>query len=429
MTPISHMLSLSSKISLPRSKRQLRAVAGTALLLLFALCSYAQNASSIIPDTLSKRDTASQTDLIDIGKSLFHIRPKPQKVDDSENFHFSLLPFGSAAPGGPGRVFMTSTTATAYFGPRKTTNQSSAVFTPYWNFGKRFGIPLRNNIWLANNAYIIQGDIRFMRYPQYTWGLGSSRSEDDRTLVNYNYVRLYESLLKKIQPFLFAGIGYALDYRSGIKSDDSNVDLGQFTEYSYGVNGSSVSSGITFNLLYDTRKNAINPIPGSYANLVYRINPTFLGSNRSWSSVYLDLRKYLLLNPARPAQQNTLAFWSYFWTVVNEKTPYLDLPSLGWDPYNRSGRGIDQNRYRGKSLFYLESEYRRDITENGLLGFVVFTNVNTVSGSGTLFTSWHPAAGAGLRIKMNKKSGTNIALDYGASKGFNFLYLTLGEAF
>ncbi len=166
-----------------------------------------------------------------------------------------------------------------------------------------------------------------------------------------------------------------------------------------------------------------------YGNLVYRINPGFLGSNNTWSSLYLDARKYIAMNPAKPNQQNTLAFWSYFWTVFNNKAPYLDLPSTGWDPYNRSARGIDQNRYRGKTLLYLESEYRRDITNNGLLGFVVFANANTVSGSGDLLTAWRLATGTGLRIKFNKGSNTNIGIDYGISKGYNSIMFNLGEAF
>jgi hypothetical protein len=154
-----------------------------------------------------------------------------------------------------------------------------------------------------------------------------------------------------------------------------------------------------------------------------------MGSNDSWHSLYLDVRKYVSLNHAKPIQQNKLAFWSYLWTVMGSPTPYLDLPSIGWDPYNRSGRGIEQNRYRGKTLFYLESEYRRDLTADGLLGFVVFANVNTVSGSKTIFTSWHPAAGTGLRIKFNKGSNTNIAIDFGFSKGYHSVTFNLGEAF
>jgi hypothetical protein len=143
----------------------------------------------------------------------------------------------------------------------------------------------------------------------------------------------------------------------------------------------------------------------------------------------LDVRKYVPLNPSNKNQQNTLAFWSYLWTVFDSNAPYLDLPSVGWDPYNRSGEGLDQSRYRGKTLFYLQSEYRRDITGDGLLGFVVFANATSVSGSGTLFKSWHPAAGTGLRIKFNKGSNTNIGIDYGFSKGYNAFILNLGETF
>ncbi|MCC8411248.1 BamA/TamA family outer membrane protein [Mucilaginibacter sp. UR6-1] len=391
----------------------------------------AQNAPTIIPQNATKKDTARQTDLIDVAKGLFSIKKK-NTVDTSsreKKVFFSFLPFGTTVPGGSGRALITSTTAGMYLGPRSNTSLSTAVFAPYWNLKSRFGLPLRTSIWLPGNKWTIQGDTRFLVYPQYTWGLGSRNEEDNKTLVDYKYIRFYQSALKRIKPYLFAGLGYNLDYRINVKSDNPDVSLKDFTGYSYGTDRNSFSSGLSLNLLYDTRNNTVNPLPGSYANIIYRVNPTFLGSNNNWQSLYLDVRKYVSLNPARPNQQNTLAFWSYFWTTLSEGTPYLDLPSTGWDPNNRSARGIDQNRYRGKSLLYFESEYRRDITNNGLLGFVLFANVNTVSGSGSLLRSWHPAAGTGLRIKFNKATGTNIGIDYGFSKGYSAILLNLGEAF
>ncbi|MDN3582117.1 BamA/TamA family outer membrane protein [Mucilaginibacter flavus] len=386
-------------------------------------------AQSVIPQKDAKVDTVGKTDLIDIAKGIFHVKPGAPPPDNKKRIYFSVLPVSGAAPGGTGRALVTSTTAGVYLGPKNTTNLSSVSFAPYWNFHSRFGLPLRSSIWLPDNTWNIQGDIRFLVYPQYTWGLGSSHNSSEKTLVDYRYIRFYQSALKRITPYFFAGVGYNLDYHSNIKSDDPNVDLKQYTGYQYGTAGSSLSSGISLNAVYDTRNNSINPLPGAYANFVYRVNPGFLGSNDSWHSVYIDMRKYIPLNPANKSQQNTLAIWTYYWTVLNSKAPYLDLPSVGWDPYNRSGRGMDQNRYRGRSLFYLEGEYRRDITENGLLGFVVFANANTVSGSGTIFTSWHPAAGTGLRIKFNKGSNTNVGIDYGFSKGYNSISVGLGEAF
>jgi hypothetical protein len=64
------------------------------------------------------------------------------------------------------------------------------------------------------------------------------------------------------------------------------------------------------------------------------------------------------------------------------------------------------------------------------LGFVLFANLHSVSEyHGNDFTYWHPAAGTGLRIKFNKISKTNIALDFAMSKDFAGIYLALGEAF
>lgn len=388
----------------------------------------AQKAPNTIPQNKPISDTSEQKDLIDVAKDLFDI--KPQKIQESRErkVYFSLLPF-SNAPGGTGRALVTSTTAGVYLGPKRTTNKSSATFAPYWNFKGRFGLPLRTSVWLPHNTWNIQGDMRFLVYPQNTWGTGSSSDNNRKIMVDYTYIRFYQAALKKIRPHFFVGPGYSLDHRFNIRTNDSIYDLKSFTGYPFGTNSSSLSSGLTLQAVYDTRHNLINPLPGFYANLTYRVNPGFLGNKEPWHSVYADIRKYIEMNPSRPSQQNTLALWSYFWKVLNNGAPYLDLPSTGWDPYNRSARGIDQNRYRGKTLLYFEAEYRRDITHNGLLGFVVFANTNTVSGNNSLFRDWHPAAGAGLRIKCSKASGTNIGIDYGFSKGYQAIMVNICEAF
>ena len=325
---------------------------------------------------------------------------------------------------------MTSTTANVYLGPESTTFLSSANFAPYLNFNKRFGLPLRSTIWLENNSWNIQGDIRFLVYPQYTWGLGDSHTTNEKEWVDYKYIRFYQAALKRFGTYFYAGLGYDLDYHFNIVNGDSGVNLAAFTGYSYGLAGHSTSSGITLNLLYDTRNRNINPFPGTYLNVVYRLNPGFLGNKTYWHSIFIDVRKYIPLNKlSKPNQQNTLAFWSFLWSNLNEGAPYLDLPSTGWDEYARSARGFDQNRFRGKSLYYFETEYRRDITANGLFGFVVFSNINTISGSGTMFKTWHPAAGTGLRIKFSKASNTNFAIDYAFSKGYQTVIFNFSETF
>jgi hypothetical protein len=376
-------------------------------------------------------DTTGKKDLIDVGRSLFNLNPRPVSTK-KKKVYFSILPVSTAVPGG-GTAIFTSTTAGFYLGDRSTTYLSSVTFTPYFNLKGRYGLPIRSNIWLNNNNWLIQGDTRLLVYPQLTWGLGGGQPQGDRLLVNYSYIRFYQAVLKKITSYFFAGIGYNLDYYIDIENNDNgnlSPSIANFTHYQFGTSPdkNSFSSGPSLVLLYDTRKNDLNPIPGVYANFIYRYNAEILGTTEPWQSIYADFRKYIALTNSGP--KNMLAFWAFYWTVLGTAAPYLELPAIGMDPYNRSARGIEQNRFRGKKLADFESEYRRDITANGLLGFVLFGSVSSAAQlQSNRFEYWNPAGGAGLRIKFNKKSDTNICVDYGLSKDFSTLIVGLGEAF
>jgi hypothetical protein len=359
---------------------------------------------------------------------------KRHRIDSLPQSHrslyFSFLPVSSQAPGA-GIALLTSTTIGFYLSSLPKTSFSTIVFSPYVTFDGRIGFTLKSNLWLARNKWEIIGDTRYLYYPQDTWGLGGSFDDENRLLINYKYVRFYETILRRIRPDFLIGLGYHADAHFDIRSLNDSPTLAKFSGYPYGTGSSenSFSSGLSANILYDERKNEFNPLPGFYGNLVFRVNSTNLGGNTNWQSLYLDLRRYISFSGDE--HQNMLAFWTFYWTVFKSHAPYLDLPSIGWDPYQqRSGRGILQNRYRGNSLFYLESEYRKDITENGLFGFVLFANLNSVTEPVTYqFEYLHLAAGGGLRMKFNKRSGTNICLDYGVSRGYSAVYLNLGETF
>lgn len=374
-------------------------------------------------------DTLAQRDLIDIGKRLLKIKPPKDADSEGKNVYFSFLPFSTTVPG-DGSALITTTTAGFYLGDRENTHMSRATFAPYTNFGQRYGFPIRSYMWLSENKWVIDGDIRLLKYPHDTWGTGRQHKADDYLRLDYTYLRFYQHALKRVKGGLFFGLGYDLDYRMNIHSRDE-ISLAEYTGYPYGTDrkDKTVSSGISFNTIYDTRANSINPWDGIYANLQFRVNPTFLGSDNNWQSMFFEVRKYHRFTQNR-SRQHMLATRTMLWTVFDSKAPYLDLPNLGWDPYNSSGRGLPPSRLRGKTLFYFESEYRKDITRNGLLGFVVFTNMTTVSGpKSNLFLNWNLAGGAGARIKFNKNSGTNIAIDYGVSAHDRGFRVSLGEVF
>jgi hypothetical protein len=291
----------------------------------------------------------------------------------------------------------------------------------------QFTLPVESNIWSKNGHFDYIGDIHFMKYPQVTYGLGSNSSINNGDKMDWNYIRFYEIVLRKITSSFFLGGGYIIDWHYNVS--DEGLPGGKVSDYeAYGRQSSMVSSGLTANALYDTRDNPINPYKGFYTSATYRVSPTILGTNRNWASLILDVRKYFVFPEG---SRNILALWSYDWLVLNGHPSYLDLPSTGWDSYTNTGRGYIQGRFRGKKMIYGESEYRFPLTDDGLLGAVAFLNAETFSGLHShAFQSIQPAFGSGLRVKLNKKSRTNVDIDYGfGEQGSKGLFVSIGEVF
>jgi hypothetical protein len=153
-----------------------------------------------------------------------------------------------------------------------------------------------------------------------------------------------------------------------------------------------------------------------------------MGSDASWTTMLLQWRGYFRF-PANSA--NTMALWSYNWFTLAGKPPYLMLPATGWDKSYNTGRGYIQGRFRSNNMIDGEAEYRIRLTNNGLLGMVLFGNLESFSEINTWrFESVAPAGGLGLRIKLNKYSRTNISIDYGWGKqGSRGFFVNLGEVF
>jgi hypothetical protein len=82
-------------------------------------------------------------------------------------------------------------------------------------------------------------------------------------------------------------------------------------------------------------------------------------------------------------------------------------------------------------MLYQEIEYRFGITRNGLLGGVAFLNAQTFSEyPGEQFEQTNLGYGAGVRIKVNKYSNTNLGIDYGFGVGGSQgLFVNLCEMF
>ncbi len=376
---------------------------------------------------------AAQIDLTDVLKKAFKMRgmknasPVTNTANDKKRY-FALFPAVGYTLQTKLAVILAGNEA--FFTGRDTTDKLSTITSSIaLTQNSQIVVPVQSNIWTKGNKYNLVGDWRISRYPQDTYGLGGTNSIDSNDLINYSYIRIYQTLLRRINSNFYAGIGYNLDYHWNIS--ENGYEDGGFSNYSaYSSNPKkTISSGLSLNLLYDSRDNPINPSHGEYANVVLRNNFTFLGSDDNWQSLLIDARKYFQF-PA--SSHNVLAFWSYDWLVLNGNPPYLDLPSTSWDTYTNTGRGYIQGRFRSRQMLYLESEYRFQLTRNGLLGGVVFANAQSFSQwpGNYSFKYLQPAAGFGLRIKLNKTSKTNIDIDYGfGTNESHGLFVNIAEVF
>ena len=149
---------------------------------------------------------------------------------------------------------------------------------------KQIVIPVITNIWSKGNDFDFLGDYRYYTYPSVTYGLGGHTTLADADPIDYKYIRLYQVVAREVFPDLLVGLGYNLDYHYAIqdfgRADGTETDL---RKYDGGVVApTTVSSGISLNLIYDTRRNSNNPQGGTYANIEFRPNLTYLGSNDNW---------------------------------------------------------------------------------------------------------------------------------------------------
>ncbi len=379
-----------------------------------------------LPAAKNDSTQVEQKDLVDVLQDGLKLNLRANStIQNGNGPYFSMMPVvGYSMQSGLTGALVTNT---SFYTDKNKTRFSNLLANAYYSQFHQYWFIANSNVFLEKQKLHFIGDTRFYKFPTQTYGLGTSTTLEDILHVDFLYLRLYQSVFREIRKNLFAGIGYNLDYHWKIVPEQiAGNALNDFNTFQNG--NRSTSSGITLNLLFDSRKNAVNPEAGTLGNIQYRSNLKMLGSDSNWQSLIVEARHYI--KPSA-ASRNLLAFWTYTNLTLKGTPPYLDMPSIGWDNYSNTGRGYIPGRFTGRNLIYLESEYRFGLTRNGLLGGVVFGNAETIMPNlSSPVKKIMPGTGLGLRIKMNKYSNTNIAIDYGFGIGGSHgLFFNLGEVF
>jgi hypothetical protein len=410
----------------------------TALLVLAAAAAHA-HAQAQVPESDGTDEVAPPswptTDVTDLWHKL---RPKDQIAEQdtarppSRQHFFVVAPAIGSKPS-TGVTLGVNGNMAFFQGDEATTHISSMAGGIRVSQKKQVLSNVRFSVFTENDRWFLQGDNRLNWTSLNTYPLGSDAGTFGAANLKYNFERLYETAYRTVKPGLFVGGGVNVNLRANIRPGDgeTGVDRSAYASYS-ARNGFALdqqaSTGGNAGLLYDTRDNGINASRGWLASAAYRTFFRALGGDSTWQELAVDVRTYRPLN--RSGSQR-VAFWLMTDMVTGGVAPYFDLPTTGGDV--RSGRGYSEGRYRGEHLVYGEVEYRGALTPSGILGFVAFMNSSTIGSVETgskLFADYAPAAGAGLRVLLNKKSRTNFATDWGWGKdGSRGFYLGIQEAF
>jgi hypothetical protein len=386
--------------------------------------------------------------IINSAKSQDSLFYTPNKIN---NFKWVPLPAVGSNPAN-GWMFGLAPSATWYMGNPLDTKMSNLVGNFLYTTKKQWIFSARSNVFLDKNSWILVGDWRYFITSQPTFGLGSGApnelGEDPNLLgvyqgeqqMDFSLIRFYETVLKRVGTSNFyLGMGYHFDRHSKIENfiDEETSPTLEFAHDFYnralGFDTESYTlSGITLNAILENRDVAVSPYEKNFALLSYKINPTFLGSDQSSSTILMDYRHYFNLSKIR--KRHLIAVWGYGNFLVSGNLPYMNLPSIGWDMFGRGGRAYAQGRFRGESMVYSEAEYRFPLQKKKeTFGGTVFVNAASFSSrtvNEKLLTNVNPGYGVGLRVMINKQNRTTITADYGwGQKGNSGFYLNVNETF
>jgi len=393
-----------------------------------------------------------ERDLTDVVREALD-KPTKLKPEEGEGSLLLLPVIGS----NPATGFMVGVGGQYAFQIPKSSQYSMIMGSLQFTTKKQFVFMLKNTIYTRNDRIFFNGDWRYLIFSQSTYGLGTNSPEggildyqyglagleyslDDLTQpMTFDFLRLHQSVGFKIADKMYLGFGYYLDSYNSIVDEKLRLNPGDTVLTShytynakYGFNSDSYSiSTLNVNFVIDKRDNIIQAYKGYYLSLNYRGGPEVFGNDRHSSLFQGEWRSFHGLSKSNPA--HLIAFWLLGNFIEEGSVPYMILPATAYDQRGRSARGYTQGRFRGNQFVYGEVEYRFPISPcGGVLGGVLFANATSANNpekSLNLFESIKPSVGFGLRVKADKYTRTNFAIDFGfGHQSFGF-YLAASETF
>jgi hypothetical protein len=182
----------------------------------------------------------------------------------------------------------------------------------------------------------------------------------------------------------------------------------------------ATTAALGFHIQRDKRDSTFYPRRGSLFEVTGDFFDESLGSKRQYQNYKAEYSAY-----REVGNKQVLAYRGMICTA-NQSVPFYDLCFFG---ANSDLRGYTSGEFQNRRMFASQAEYRREL--KGRFGVVAFGGVGGIANRWNAFRvdELLPAAGAGLRFKLDKKNHINYRIDFAVGRAGRSLSIGIGEAF
>lgn len=235
-------------------------------------------------------------------------------------------------------------------------------------------------------------------------------------LIKQNGGAFFGEFMRNVGKKIFIGPRY--QYRKLSMSVGDQTTPGGFEIPA--IDLKSTTAAIGFHVQRDLRDSSFYPTKGSVWDVKGDFFAKALGSNRNYQTYKASYNGYHTVGKGQVLAYRGMA------CSVSDDTPFFDLCLYGT---GSDLRGYTAGEFQNHRMFATQIEYRRELPWR--LGLVGFAGVGGVARHWDKFKfdELLPAAGVGIRFKLEKTNHINYRVDFGFGRSGYTISMSVTEAF
>jgi hypothetical protein len=286
----------------------------------------------------------------------------------------------------------------------------------YTNSGSRGG-GIAGRLYFDQNKYQTTFAVAKGRVNYDFFGIGRIPGQPEiSVLLHQGGVGFFGEFMRNTWKNIFVGPRFS--YRNLFVRLGGEQTPGGFVIPDIDIKSKTVALGA--HIQRDLRDSNFYPTKGSLADIIGDFFAKPLGSKRTYQVYKLSYNGYRTIAPKQIIAYQAMT------CSANGSVPFYDLCFYGT---NNQLRGYTGGEFQNRRMFATQAEYRRELPKR--FGFVAFGGIGGVARTWGEFRSdgLLPAAGAGLRFKLDKKNHINYRIDWAVGRAGHTLTLGVMEAF